>query len=171
MIRLWSFMLLIFGNLWASELDLSLKHPPKPVDFGEAVMGEEIKVKLILSNSGNTSLLIDRIKPSCGCTAAIINDRQLELGSKAELTLALDTSQKVGRLSKSVRIYLAGNDIPRIVLIQGLVTPAKKSHGMKAKSIFDPECALCHTHYGKGRKGRGLSYKVFDKFVEKGGLK
>lgn len=156
MIRFLLIQLALLSAVWSTELDLSKKHIPTPANFGEAVMGEEVNVELILSNSGNTSIKIDRIKPSCGCTAAEIQSEVIAPGAKTKVKFALDTSQKVGQISKSVRIYLVGRTAPTIILIQGLITKAEKAHAMKAKSIFSPDCALCHSHYGKNRKGRGL---------------
>jgi len=67
-----------------------------------------LKATIILKNTGKERLLIDHVRPSCGCTAVLLDTNQLEPGQTAKLDVKLNVANKPGSVEKSVSI--ASND-------------------------------------------------------------
>jgi hypothetical protein len=78
---------------------------PAHFDFGQAVKGKELSKEFSIRNFGSEDLVIDNVSTSCGCTAALINDKDktIKPGGSAPLRVTLRTSA-AGRIAKSVLI-------------------------------------------------------------------
>ncbi|MBI5325735.1 MAG: DUF1573 domain-containing protein [Ignavibacteriae bacterium] len=67
-----------------------------------------LKATIILKNTGNEKLFISNVRPSCGCTAVLLDTSQLEPGQSAKLDVRLNISSKSGPVVKTV--FIASND-------------------------------------------------------------
>ena len=139
--------------IFLAPLHASLIHPDS-VDFGVVQMGVTAQGNIQLDNSGNTTIKIERVNTSCGCTA-------ITLAPNARLIVpyTIDTTQKLGQISKNVRFYLEGQTNPAIVTVKGIVIPPTMNHNAtsaKGQSIFSPQCALCHVQPGENKFGLEL---------------
>jgi hypothetical protein len=78
---------------------------PDGFDFGQALKNKELVKEFQVRNHGSADLTIEKVTTSCGCTAALLNerDRVLKPGASAPLQVKLRTSVP-GRLVKSVLI-------------------------------------------------------------------
>lgn len=87
---------------------------PEGFDFGQALKNKELVKEFQIRNHGGADLVIEKVSTSCGCTAALLNerDRVVKPGASAPLQVKLRTSVP-GRLVKSVLIK--SNDPGRAV--------------------------------------------------------
>lgn len=76
--------------------------------FGEIFQGEKVEYVFPIRNSGNAPLLIERIRSSCGCTAALVSASELAPGAGGEVRAVFDSARFAGEVQKS--IYLYSND-------------------------------------------------------------
>jgi len=76
--------------------------------FGEIFQGEKVEYVFPFRNSGNAPLLIERVKSSCGCTAALVSASELSPGAGGEVRAVFDSARFAGEVQKS--IYLYSND-------------------------------------------------------------
>jgi hypothetical protein len=78
---------------------------PDGFDFGQSLKNKELVKEFYVRNHGGTDLVIEKVTTSCGCTAALLNerDRVVKPGGSASLQVKLRTSVP-GRLVKSVLI-------------------------------------------------------------------
>lgn len=78
-------------------------------NFGDLKQGDKGEITLKLYNTGNEKLYINRIKTTCGCTAAILENKVIAPGEFTNLNIELDTNNRKGKLTRTVAIY--SNDI------------------------------------------------------------
>lgn len=80
-------------------------------DWGKVKLSEgPLKATVKIKNTGNEELIIQNVKPSCGCTTAPLDKDRLKPGETAKLDITLKISHG-GNVTKSIRI--ASND-PKI---------------------------------------------------------
>ncbi len=77
-------------------------------DFGKLKEGAIVDYVFKFSNKGNTALTIKDITTSCGCTAAVIKDKNVAAGKEGEIRVQFDSSNKHGKLNR--RISVMSND-------------------------------------------------------------
>jgi mono/diheme cytochrome c family protein len=122
-------------------------------------MGQIARVKLVGVNFGNEPVEIERILSSCGCTSTDFRKEVISPKKKAVVEISITTNQKIGQVSKAVRIYFTGNNAPHKVTVKGTVLPTGKfDHAAETKkvSIFFKDCASCHVTPGENKYGERL---------------
>ena len=73
-------------------------------DFQTAVEGTEVPHDFIVENTGGATLLIERVKTSCGCTTASYT-KEIPPGSKGKISIKANTEGYAGsRFSKSITV-------------------------------------------------------------------
>jgi hypothetical protein len=91
-------------------------------DFGTVAQGTKVVHEFDVKNTGNADLIIQRLSPSCGCTATQLASPIIKPGSSEKVRVTFDTSGFMGDKTKSVLI--ASNDLNTpelIVTIKGQV--------------------------------------------------
>ena len=56
-------------------------------------------------NKGTGLLRIKDITTSCGCTAAVVNDKDIPAGKEGEISVQFDSSGKMGKLSRRITVF------------------------------------------------------------------
>ncbi len=77
-------------------------------DFGQVFQGEKVDHTFRFMNGGDEPLMIDRVRSSCGCTAALLSAKVVGAGDVAELKATFDSTRFMGPVVKT--IYLYSND-------------------------------------------------------------
>jgi len=85
-------------------------------DFGIVNEGDVIEHKFIFANTGNSDLIIRKIKASCGCTTAAPEVNILQPGKQTSLTASFKTAGFTGRQSKSITVITNDPKQPNVVL-------------------------------------------------------
>lgn len=86
-----------------------LKFIKEQFDFGVVSEGKIVDYTFEYMNEGTETLEIKDVKTSCGCTAAVVNGKSLKPGEKGTLRVELDTTNRVGRISRNVTV--SSNDM------------------------------------------------------------
>ena len=73
-------------------------------DWGDIPPGK-LEAEIEIKNVGTGQLQIERVKPSCGCTAAPLDDYLLDPGETTTMHVSLDAKNRKGPLRKSITIY------------------------------------------------------------------
>ncbi len=131
--RFLSFILLtgcscvIFNQISYAE-SAAPQSPPKvaisnPIfDFGAVSQGTKVSNDFVISNSGSIPLIIQRVEPTCGCTAAVPEKNTLQPGEKTSVKVTFDTTGFEGYKVKSVRLYTNDpSEISSVLTLQGTV--------------------------------------------------
>src|SRR5262249_58080429 len=74
-------------------------------DFGSVERGTPVEHVFRLGNAGTDVLHVEHVKGSCGCTVAVISERDVAPGDSAAISVRLDTSRISGRTAKTVTAY------------------------------------------------------------------
>ncbi|KUO59040.1 hypothetical protein APF79_10450 [bacterium BRH_c32] len=74
-------------------------------DFGNIKEGKIVEVTIAFKNSGKKDLIIKDVKTSCGCTAVLLSSKKLKPGEQGDMRIELDTSNRTGKLTRTVTLY------------------------------------------------------------------
>src|SRR5262249_49030104 len=99
-------------------------------DFGFAEQGTTVVHQFALKNTGKTTIRIEDVRSSCGCTAAAAEGKLLTPGQIGWLAVRLDTTGLVGKTTKTVTLRTSDAPTPEVlpeltgtVLADLVVTP------------------------------------------------
>lgn len=73
-------------------------------DFGSIPIEAVVKHEFPFKNVGGDTLVITRVKPTCGCTTAPLSSDRVAPGTTEELTAYLNTKKLQGKVRKSILI-------------------------------------------------------------------
>jgi hypothetical protein len=77
-------------------------------DFGKIKQGDVLTYEFAFTNAGDTTLVIDRLETSCGCTAALASANRIPPGEEGRIKTTFNSQGYYGRITKY--IYLISND-------------------------------------------------------------
>lgn len=101
---------------------------PATFDFGQALPNKTLNKDFVLRNLGDETLRLEEVRTSCGCTAALPNERVVPPGGQTRLQVSLQTRTAEGRLEKTV--YVRSNDPTHATLeVKLSVTVVKPADG------------------------------------------
>ena len=102
---------IMFFVLNNSKLTASLK-APKIVfkedshDFGKVPRGPELQYNFKFTNKGNSTLTIERVQTSCGCTGATVGEQKdYNKNESGEIKVNFSTQGRDGHQEKTIIIY------------------------------------------------------------------
>ncbi len=91
-------------------------------NFGEIWMGPKLKHTYVIHNKGSESLVITKVKPSCGCTKSGSHPAAIAPGESGEFSFIVDSKKLRGRFQKSVTISSNDPETPNLRLtLAGIV--------------------------------------------------
>ncbi len=127
------------------------------LDLGVVKQGETPRGQFSLQNIGDETLIIKGIKPSCGCTAAMMESQEIPPGREGKIQVVVDTTGKELDIDKTIIVTSNDSLRPEIVLSLSLVVePSAHPDFDMGVSLFSPRCASCHADSGKGLQGKAL---------------
>jgi len=85
-------------------------------DFGKVNEGEIVSHTFKFRNNGTENLLIESVKPTCGCTIAGQYDREVKPGASGEIPVKLKTAGFYGKFSKVIKVLTNIPDKNEIIL-------------------------------------------------------
>jgi Protein of unknown function (DUF1573) len=80
----------------------------KLLDFGVIYRGDPSEGIFIISNKGDSTLRIDDVRTTCGCTAAILDEKVLEPDQQTKINAKFSSDRYKGKVSKN--IFVRSND-------------------------------------------------------------
>ena len=97
------------GNDESSAINASSQHPAiffenPDFNFGQIYKGQRVEHIFKFENSGNDVLEINKVKTSCGCTAAILTNNTLSPGETGEIKATFNSSSYSGNFTKSITV-------------------------------------------------------------------
>lgn len=108
------------ANTGAAEADTTLKKTTVSFvsvehDFGQIREGEKVEYVYEIKNTGDADLLIQSVRPSCGCTTPKYDKKPVRPGRKASIEVAFNTKGRVGKQRKTV-VVVTNTEPPTTVL-------------------------------------------------------
>jgi hypothetical protein len=98
--------------------------PPQPhmafeervYDFGIAGPGDRITHIFKFTNAGSEPLQITRVSTSCGCTAALLSQKEIPPGSSGDIRTVFETKRFEGEQETTITVHSNDPDDPEIEL-------------------------------------------------------
>ena len=104
-------LLCVPAALHGAEAAPRLSLDPESWDFGRTLKNRVIEKQFTLRNVGDANLVIEKISTTCGCAAALLNEKTLAPGKSAVLRVTFDTRAFEGRVER--KVLLRSNDRSR----------------------------------------------------------
>lgn len=101
---------------------MSIEHDT--YDFGKIKQGDKVKHEFVFTNTGTNPLILENVKPSCGCTAIDWPKDPIPPGGKGKIDAQFNSAGKMGEQVKYITIVYNGN--PKIARLSftGEIIPA-----------------------------------------------
>ena len=103
--------------LWLSMVAAPALAGPRAVpiapihDFEVVAKGEVLVHDFEIRNDGDEPLLIENVRPACGCTVADF-DKQIAPGQTGRIHAEMETTDFYGPISKSIAVYTSDVENP-----------------------------------------------------------
>lgn len=81
-------------------------------NFGKIYRGSKIDHVFKFENHGNETLEIKKVKPSCGCTAAILSQNTILPGNTGEIKATFNSGSYNGKVKKTIAVLSNDPDTP-----------------------------------------------------------
>jgi len=153
------FSSVVFAQLFQPTLILQ----QTSFDFGDIKQGDKVSHTFVIYNSGGDLLKISDVKASCGCTAAAPEKNELAPGESTNLVVTFNSARRMGKQSKTVRIYSNDPENPEMLLsISGNVVSANQT------SAGAPTIYFTETQHDFGKVNEGDKVNYTFTFANKG---
>lgn len=93
--------------------------------FGELEFNGNGNCSFIFTNPGNTPLVIQHVKTSCGCTVPEWPNKPIKPGKTSEIKINYDTKH-AGAFYKTITVFYNGKNSPATLFIKGEVEYPKE---------------------------------------------
>jgi hypothetical protein len=91
-------------------------------DYGDIMQGDEGTCEFIFKNTGKNPLVLNNVRPSCGCTVPKWSKEPIKSGDKSSIKVKYNTG-RAGSFSKSIMVYSNATNSPVVLKIKGNVLP------------------------------------------------
>jgi len=89
-----------------TAVDLPTIAVPEPFhEFGTVVEGAKLSHVFTIKNLGAGALHIDRVTTTCGCTAAILKNKEVAPGGEGQVEVTFDTNHRAGDNRKAITVF------------------------------------------------------------------
>ena len=137
-------MIRIISQLFALFILLSISLLAQPqinfdeesYDFGNIRQGDVVTHHFVIRNNGNEDLQIERVRASCGCTAAAPDKDVLTPGDSTTVKVTFDSNGRKGVQKKYV--YVFSNDPKRKQVRLSFTTKILLPDELDAKKVEKP---------------------------------
>jgi len=94
----------------------------KTANFGKVVeeVGK-IRYDFVFFNRGDVPIKIQKVVPSCGCTAAEYTEVAIPEDSAGHVQVVYNTINRPGEINKTVSVFFEGYETPVILFLKGIV--------------------------------------------------
>ena len=90
------------------------------LDYGTIKQNSDGNRSFTFKNTGNSPIIISKVKGSCGCTVATKPNQPIMPGETAKIGVKYDT-KRVGAFSKSITVSSNASETAKIIRIKGVV--------------------------------------------------
>lgn len=92
------------------------------IDFGTVEYGADITKEFRFRNTGKSVLILDNVKPGCGCTTPTWSKDPVKPGGSGIIKVQYDT-KRVGSFEKTITVTSNAKTASKVIRIKGVVKP------------------------------------------------
>ena len=124
-------VLVFMSYVNAQQKGANISFEKETHDFGKIKEdGGKVEYKFVFTNTGNSPLIITKVKASCGCTSPTWTEKPVMPGQKGFVKAVFDPVRRPGNFNKSISVESNSEKGRNILRITGEVLP-------RAKTIVD----------------------------------
>ena len=118
-----SLFLAWFGlPVWTGASEPDVRFRAYVYDFGRLIEGEKTVCGYRFRNAGEDTLVIENVRTSCGCTAALVSAKRVAPGEEGEIHVTFDSTGRLGETHKTMTVFSNDPDTPKTELtLSGIV--------------------------------------------------
>jgi len=105
----------------------TLKFAAVEHDFGQVKEGEKVAHTFEVVNTGKNGLLIQSVRPSCGCTMPNYDKKPILPGKKGMIEVVFNTKGRPGKQRKSIMVVTNTEPPNTVLYITCEVIPEEKT--------------------------------------------
>lgn len=125
-------------------------------DFGDIKEGEVVSHTYVITNNGGDLLKIIDVRPSCGCTAATPDKRELKPGESTNISISFNSKGRKGPQIKTINVKSNDPEKPDVTLsLKCNVIEQEKKEPTGGAKIYFPET---QHDFGKVDEGKVIDY-------------
>lgn len=94
----------------------NIQFDEKVFDFGEAPQRDSVVHIFKFVNTGDETLRIEKVRSTCGCTAALLSSKLIPPGGKGEIKAVFKTGSFKGKVTKRIKVHTNDPDDPLVTL-------------------------------------------------------
>jgi hypothetical protein len=99
-----SFLIVPYGSVAVAGPVLSFDKETH--DYGMVLSGDSVTYEFVVTNTGDETLIIQKLEPSCGCVETVKGSTEIAPKGTTKIVVAFDTKGlKPGRKKQSVQVY------------------------------------------------------------------
>ena len=95
-------------------------------DFGQVKEGKKVVHVYEVLNTGNADLILQDVRPSCGCTTPKFDNKPIRPGKKGKIEVAFNSAGRPGKQRKSIMVVTNTEPPNTVLLLTGEVIPKEK---------------------------------------------
>ena len=95
-------------------------------DFGQVNEGEKVTHVYEVLNTGDADLLLQSVRPSCGCTTPKYDKKPIRPGKKGSIQVVFNTKGRPGKQRKTVSVVTNTEPSTTVLTFTCEVTPSQK---------------------------------------------
>ena len=95
-------------------------------DMGQVKEGEKVSLVYEVMNTGEADLLLQEVRPSCGCTTPKYEKKPVRPGKKGTIEVSFDTKGRPGKQRKTVMVVTNTEPPNTVLTFTCEVIPAEK---------------------------------------------
>lgn len=111
--------------LTVAAQDVSIEQPE--LNVGKAAYQMPVTAVFELKNQSSRQLVIDEVRPDCGCTEVDFPQKPIAAGEKFTISLTYD-ARMLGHFSKQAAVYVNGSTEPLYLTMKGVVLTELKDY-------------------------------------------
>lgn len=119
----------------------AIEIPRMKIDLGQMFEREKYEYKFVVRNRGNADLVIQDVKPGCGCTAASF-DKVIAPGKEGVIELDVDGAKVHGEFEKQATVETNDPDHPTLTI-------AVAGSEIPYVNVTPDGVVYLHGHYGE----------------------
>jgi len=127
-------VLLAFALVSLAEAGPRIHFERDSYDHGKVLYGETVTEKFFFTNTGDQTLIIEKVRSSCSCTNAIKGSSEVPPGGQSEILTAFDTTG-MGPGIKKHDVYVHSNDPEKPVVKLGITAEVVRQINVDRRTL------------------------------------
>jgi hypothetical protein len=101
----------------------------KTANFGKIKeQAKQVSYEFSFVNKGDDPLRIEKVVPSCGCTATEFTQLAISKDSVGKIKVTYSTINRPGEFAKTISVFFQGYETPEIITIKGIVLGTQRMY-------------------------------------------